>query len=59
MAPADAPRRRAHAGGILRAVAAVFAGIGYAYTTHEISEALTITAVALSLLHEAFDRPSR
>lgn len=49
--------RAGRAGAITRAITAVGAGLGYGYATHDVGQALTVTAVALSLLREAFGRP--
>lgn len=55
----NAPRRRGRAHGIARAVAAVGVGIAYAYVTGDVGQAITATGVVLSLLREAFGRPSQ
>lgn len=55
----NAPRHRDHAHGIARAAAAVGVGIAYAYGTGDVGQAITATGVALSLLREAFGRPSQ
>jgi hypothetical protein len=48
---------RGRAGAITRAITAVGAGLGYGYITRDVGQAVTVTAVALSLLREAFGRP--
>lgn len=55
--PNSTPGWRGRAGAITRAITAVGAGLGYGYATHDVGQALTVTAVALSLLREAFGRP--
>jgi hypothetical protein len=50
---------RGRAGAITRAAAAVAAGIGIGYLTHDVGQGLTAAGIALSLLREAFTRTER
>ncbi|OBG17936.1 MULTISPECIES: hypothetical protein [Mycobacterium avium complex (MAC)] len=57
--PEPTSERPGRVGAITRAAVAVAVGIGYGYCTNDVGQALTATGVALSLLREAFGRPSR